>query len=261
MGRAVGGLGLDAAAAALAAAPHPLLIAADVDGTLSPLVPRADQAKLLAGAREAIEALLEHGVPIAILSGRGLADLRDRFDWPSGLRLVGSHGLEDSARPDVVLTAEERQRLQALTALADRAARSVAGTWVEEKVAGVAFHYRQAARASAGSLAAKRLEEHLERMEGVTVRRGHLVVEAAVRPATKAHAVEQLRVEFGAATVLYVGDDETDEEVFRALGPPATLTVRVGPGESAATYRLADPSEVVALLGGISADSCSGSPV
>ena len=57
MGRAVGGLGLDAAAAALAAAPHPLLIAADVDGTLSPLVPRADQAKLLAGAREAIEAL------------------------------------------------------------------------------------------------------------------------------------------------------------------------------------------------------------
>ena len=93
---------------------------------------------------------------------------------------------------------------------------------MEEKVAGVAFHYRQAAPASAGSLAAKRLDEQLERMEGVWVRRGHLVVEAAVRPATKAQAVEQLRAEFGAATVVYVGDDETDEEVFRAARSAAT---------------------------------------
>ena len=261
MGRAVGGVGLDAAAAALAAAPHPLLIAADVDGTLSPLVPRADQATLLSGAREAIAGLVEHGIPVAIISGRGLGDLRDRFDWPSGLRLIGSHGLEDSARPDIVLTAEERQRLQAVTALAARSTRSVDGTWVEEKVAGIAFHYRQAARASAGSLAAKRLEEHLERMDGVTVRRGHLVVEAAVRPATKAQAVEQLRAEFGIATVVYVGDDETDEEVFRALGPPATLTVRVGPGESAANYRLADPARWSPCCAWRSADSCSGSPV
>ena len=88
----------------------------------------------------------------------------------------------------------------------------------------------------------------------MTVRRGHLVVEAAVRPATKAQAVEQLRTEFGAATVVYVGDDETDEEVFRALGPPRRSPCASGPGESAATYRLADPSEVVALLRGISAD-------
>ena len=94
MGRAVGGLGLDAAAAALAAAPHPLLIAADVDGTLSPLVPRADQAKLLAGAREAIDGAggaRRYRSPSC--RAAGLADLRERFDWPSGLRLVGSHGL------------------------------------------------------------------------------------------------------------------------------------------------------------------------
>lgn len=247
MGRSFGGLGLDAAAAALAAAPHPLLVAADVDGTLSPLVPRADQASLLPGAREAIDGLLRQGVAVTIVSGRGLADLRAQFDWPEGLRLIGSHGLEDSATFDVVLTAEERQHLQGVRTLSERAARAVAGTWVEEKVAGVAFHYRQAAKASAGSLAAKRLEEQLERLDGVWVRRGHLVVEAAVRPATKAQAVEQLRAEYGAATVLYLGDDETDEDVFQALGPPH-LTVRVGPGESAAAYRLADPGEVVALL-------------
>lgn len=247
MGRAFGGLGLDAAAAALVAAPHPLLVAADVDGTLSPLVPRADQAALLPGAREAIDGLLRQGVAVAIVSGRGLADLRAQFDWPDGLRLIGSHGLEDSATYEIVLTAEERQHLQGVRMLSERASRAVAGTWVEEKVAGVAFHYRQATRASAGSLAAKRLEEQLERLDGVWVRRGHLVVEAAVRPATKAQAVEQLRADYGAATVVYLGDDETDEDVFRVLGPPH-ITVRVGPGESAAVYRLADPGEVVALL-------------
>ena len=56
--------------------------------------------------------------------------------------------------------------------------------------------------------------------------------------------------------MVYVGDDETDEEVFRALGP-RDVTVRVGPGRRRRTYRLADPSEVVALLSVAPADPCS----
>jgi len=258
VGRAVGGIGLEGASAALAASVPPVLVAADVDGTLSPLVPRADEAALLPEAREVLAGLIARRVPVAIVSGRGLDDLRHRFAWPAGIRLIGSHGLEDSARPAVVLTAEERQRLQAIQTLAQRATKSAPGTWVETKVAGVAFHYRQAASASTGSMVAKKLEEHLARMEGIWLRRGHLVLEAAVRPASKAASVEQLRQEAGAATVVYVGDDDTDEEVFRAFGPPH-VTVRVGPGETAAAYRVADPLEVVELLaplGDLSPSAC-----
>jgi trehalose 6-phosphate phosphatase len=235
-----------------------VLVVTDVDGTLSTLVPRANEATLVAGAQELLEGLVVNHVPVAIVSGRGLDDLRQRFAWPVGVRLVGSHGLEDAARPAIVLTAEERQRLQAVQGLAQRATKSAPGTWVETKVAGVAFHYRLAESASTGSIVAKKLEEHLARMEGIWLRRGHLVLEAAVRPASKAAAVEQLRQESGAATVVYLGDDDTDEEVFRVLGPPH-LTVRVGPGETAAAHRVADPLEVVELLaplGDLSHSAC-----
>ena len=105
---------LDAAAAAVAAAPAPVLVAVDVDGTLSPLAPRADQAVLAPGAADVLAALVAHGVPVAVVSGRGLDDLLHQFEWPGGLRMLGSHGLEDTAQQAVVPTAEERQRLQAV---------------------------------------------------------------------------------------------------------------------------------------------------
>ncbi len=247
MGRPVGGVGVDAVADAVAASAHPLLVAVDVDGTLSPLVRRSDQAVLVAGASDVLAVLASAGVAVAVVSGRGLADLQRQFAWPANLRLVGSHGLEDSATPDFVPTAEERQRLQALSTLAHRTAKAVQGTWVETKVAGVAYHYREATPASAGSIAAHRLGEQLSRMEGVWLRRGHLVLEAAVRPGSKPDAVGRLRHEAGAATVVFLGDDETDEEVFRLLAPPH-ISVRVGPGETAARYGLADPDEVVEVL-------------
>jgi trehalose 6-phosphate phosphatase len=253
VGRPIGGVAVEAVAGAAAAAPDPVLVAVDVDGTLSPLVPRADQATLLPGAAEALADLASHGVAVAVVSGRGLADLRNQFSWPSEIRLVGSHGLEDAAQPDVVPTAEERQRMQAVRSLAEKAARSVPGTWIEDKVTGLAFHYREAVSASKGSLAAQRLGELLERMDGVWVHRGHLVVEASVRPASKAVAIARLADEVGAGSVTYVGDDETDEEVFRALASP-NVTVRVGPGETAAQHRLADPAEVVDLLHRLASD-------
>jgi trehalose 6-phosphate phosphatase len=238
---------VEAALAAAAVALPSVMVAMDVDGTLSPLVPRADQAQLAPGAADALAKLVERGVPTAVVSGRGLEDLRQQFTWPAGLRLVGSHGLEDSAQRPLVLTAEERQRLQAIQALAERAAASVPGTWVERKVAGVAFHYRQAEPPSAGSVAGQRLAERFERLDKVWVRRGHLVVEASVREGNKAEAVAWLRSETGATTVVFAGDDQTDEDVFRAAAA-TDVTVHVGPGETAARFRVADITDVIELL-------------
>jgi trehalose-6-phosphatase len=52
--------------------------------------------------------------------------------------------------------------------------------------------------------------------------------------------------------VAFVGDDRTDEEVFAALGP-TDLGVRVGPGDTAASHRLADPQAVLAFLRSLTA--------
>jgi trehalose 6-phosphate phosphatase len=84
------------------------------------------------------------------------------------------------------------------------------------------------------------------------VKSGKSVVEVLARSTSKAVAVLALQREQGAAAVAFVGDDRTDEEVFAALGP-ADLGVRVGPGDTAASHRLADPQAVLAFLRSLTA--------
>jgi trehalose-phosphatase len=67
------------------------------------------------------------------------------------------------------------------------------------------------------------------------------------RSTSKADAVERLRRHYGRAVVAFAGDDLTDEEVFAGLGPH-DFGVRVGPGATAARYRLAGPPQVLEWL-------------
>jgi trehalose 6-phosphate phosphatase len=59
--------------------------------------------------------------------------------------------------------------------------------------------------------------------------------------------VTRLRGELGAAAVVYLGDDLTDEDVFRRLGP-ADVGIKVGEGETAAGHRVADTDGALAAL-------------
>jgi trehalose 6-phosphate phosphatase len=81
----------------------------------------------------------------------------------------------------------------------------------------------------------------------LTAKPGKDVLELAVTDADKGSALVRLRRELGARGVLYLGDDVTDEDGFRALGPD-DVTVKVGDGDTAATHRLADLAEVPAVL-------------
>src|SRR5690606_36240593 len=77
-----------------------MLLALDFDGTLAPIVPQPDQATLLPGARRAIQRLLDRAdTRIAIVSGRALADARERVGL-QGVYYAGNHGLEIEG-PDV----------------------------------------------------------------------------------------------------------------------------------------------------------------
>ena len=68
-----------------------------------------------------------------------------------------------------------------------------------------------------------------------------------MKEGNKAEAVAWLRSETGAATVVFAGDDQTDEDVFRAA-EATDVTVHVGPGETAARFRVADITDVIELL-------------
>lgn len=193
----------------------------DFDGTLSDIVNDPDTARPVAGATEALSKLAAH-CPVAVLSGRDLADVADRVGVP-GIWYAGSHGFELTA-PDGTHHQNDAAAAaipvleQAAGALRDQLG-SVAGVAVEHKRFGVAVHYRNAARDRVGEVAAE--VRAAGRRDGLRVTTGREVVE--LRPdidwdkgKTLRWVIDHLPAS-GSFTPVYLGDDITDEDAFDAV--------------------------------------------
>lgn len=234
-----------AVAEAVLSLPAPPLVGFDVDGVLAPIVAHAADAALLPGVLARLIQLAKH-VPVAVVSGRAVSDLA-RFGFPASIMVAGSHGAERRGLPLVPLSSVESTRLSRLRALAATAADEAGpGAWVEHKPTGVVLHIRES-EPRRGQAAADRLVGVGKLVAGAQVKQGHGVVELVARPASKATAIRTMWDESGASSVAYVGDDVTDEDVFRSL-TPGDLGIRVGPGPTAASRRLADPAAVTDYL-------------
>ncbi|SFL60195.1 trehalose-phosphatase [Geodermatophilus ruber] len=232
---------LTAALAALATR-RPLLVASDYDGVLSPLVGDPSAALPSPGIAEVLARLAaREGVVVALVSGRGVADLQAVSGFTGPYRWVGSHGAEFDGPLTGALAARRDALAQRLAPLVA----TVPGARLEVKPASVAVHVRQVADRPA---AAALLEQVCGQADpSLTMKPGKEVLELAVTDADKGSALRRLRDELGVAAALYLGDDLTDEDAFRAL-PPGDVTVKVGEGETAARYRVTDPAAVVAVL-------------
>jgi trehalose 6-phosphate phosphatase len=233
---------LDAALAAFARQ-RPLLVASDYDGVLAPLRDDPSAAVFEAGAADALLRLSRvDGVTVALVSGRGVGDLQATSGLSGDFRWVGSHGAEF----DGPLTGELAERRDQL---AERLAPLVArvdGAWLERKPASVAVHVRPVQDRAA---AARLLEEARGVVDSsLTMKPGKDVLEIAVTDAHKGAALRRLVDELGVAGSIYLGDDVTDEDGFRALGGPADVTVKIGEGPTEARHRVSDTVGAVALL-------------
>ena len=236
---------------------RPLLIGLDVDGVLAPIVPHADDARLSPGVAELLDQLDGvDGVEVAVVSSRSLHGLA-RFPFSPAITVVGSHGGEMSEGGPPALDPTEQARYHQIDRFAgDAAAAAGPGAWVEHKPLSVVFHVRQA-DPMRGSEALERLHTEVGGLDGVKAIAGSKVLEIFARPASKGDAIEMLRRRHEPASMVYAGDDVTDEEAFAALGP-ADCSVKVGPGDTAAAHRLADPDAVVDWLHGIAAELAEG---
>jgi trehalose 6-phosphate phosphatase len=232
---------LDRALSALAAR-RPLLLASDYDGVLAPLVDDPSAAVPSPGVAEALARLADvEGVTVALVSGRGVADLQATSGLTGRYRWVGSHGAEF----DGPLTGPLAARRDDLAELLRPLVAATPGARLEVKPASVAVHVRQVTDRSA---AAELLAEAEGRVDSsLTLKPGKEVLEVAVTDADKGGALRRLRDELGAAAVLYLGDDVTDEDGFRALGPD-DVTVKVGGGDTAARFRVGSPADALAVL-------------
>lgn len=237
----------------IAARPRPLLLGLDVDGVLSPIVPHADDARLTPGVPAVLDRLAAPSdVDVLVISGRSLAGLA-QFGFPPSIEMVGSHGGERSGI-DAELDAGERAALAAVVDLVEQAVdRAGEGAWLERKPAGAVLHTRQA-DPELGADAARWLLDGLDELDGtidgLTVKSGSSVVEALVRHADKGTTLREEATRVGAATTLFIGDDVTDEDAFAALGEH-DISIKVGPAETVAEFRLATTDDVLALLTGL----------
>lgn len=224
-----------------------LLIALDFDGTLSPLENDPMAARMLPAARAAVTALTSLPCTwVALVSGRSLSDLRviaEHHD-DSPILLAGSHGAEywtpsagvmepDDDPADIVL----RDRLRAA---AEDAVRGLPGVFIEPKTFGFGVHTRRASEEDAR--AAGDAVDAIVAAGAPNWRRrtGHNIVEYAFRDEGKDTAVAHLRDLTEADTVLFAGDDVTDEDALRSLRS-GDVGVHVGTGQAtAATVVVAD---------------------
>ena len=235
---------LGAALRAAAAAPR-LLVGCDVDGTIAPIAARPEDALVDPSALSALRDLAsQHGTTVALVSGRRLRDLRAMTRPDDSFVLVGSHGAEHDSHVALSPAAAQllEQLLRDLRAVAD----GVPGVLLEEKAAGVAVHVRLAGRSDAARVLAE-VEAGASRRRGVRTMHGKEVVELSVVDADKGQAIDRLRADSGADAAFYAGDDITDEWAFARLAG-ADVSVKVGPGETGARFRVTSTHAVPDLL-------------
>lgn len=223
-----------------------LLVAVDFDGVLAPIVDDPSTSAPLPAAAEALRTLAAlPDTAVAVLSGRRLADLEALTGLVDVARLVGSHGAEfgGGAAP---LDADARGRLAWLTTTLERIAAGRPGVYVETKPVSAVLHTRTASRPDAYA-AVREAEAVLDGVDGLHVVMGKEVVDVSVVAADKGTALTLVQHATAADGVFFAGDDVTDENAFRVLGP-GDVGVKVGPGETVAAYRVPDPPAFALVL-------------
>lgn len=226
----------------------------DFDGTLSAIVPDPAAATLVEGGAPALARLAEQ-CPVAIVSGRELADLRDRVGV-DGLWYAGCHGFELQAPDGTTYVHDAAPGAErALAAAAEELTRSLSaieGILVEHKRFAVAVHYRRVAPEHVGAVtAAVHAQAH---QRGLRVTGGRKVVE--LRPDMdwdKGTALQWILGHLVTPTLpIYVGDDLTDEDAFDAVEAEGiSIVVRHdenGDRRTAAHFALPGPEGVRSFL-------------
>lgn len=242
-----------------------ILLFLDYDGTLTPIVSRPENAALPDSVRTLLTGLLaSRRFRIAIVSGRALADIKNRVGI-GGIVYAANHGLEAEG-PGVkrVFFAEQKFRLL-LSEISVALKRIVAvfpGSQLEDKGLTLSIHYRRVDPKAAAAMRAAVLRtlKPYTAKNRIRLNKGKMVFE--VRPPVewnKGKFVMWLMKQWktactGGIAAVYLGDDVTDEDAFRALQGKG-LTVFVGRyrRRSAADYFLRGPEQVRGFLAGMRA--------
>jgi trehalose 6-phosphate phosphatase len=230
-------------------APENAALFLDFDGTLVDIVERPGDVRISARNLASLLVLAGRaGGALAIVSGRSVETI-DGFVEPHRFATSGVHGFEmrhpgaEVRRLEADLEGLERvvEKLQAFAEAHD-------GLIVERKPASVSLHYRQ--RPELGVVARDAVDAAVAGETGLRLLPGKMVLEVKAHRGDKGLAIEQFMAEapFAGRVPVFIGDDVTDEAAFRAVNGMGGVSIKVGDGETAAAYVLADTAEVARWL-------------
>lgn len=227
---------------------EPFQLFLDYDGTLAPFKPDPDKAYPAPGALAVITKLQDKGIEIIIVTGRHPREVRDKF-LPDYLPIAGLHGrLYLPARKNKLekMGPEVEPPPQKAVTLLHETSKERNNCWLEQKDGAFALHVSEGSPDFSEQLHDDLVK--LTKYSDWEVISGRKVIELRYGGWNKASAVKELRDP--EQMTIYIGDDRTDEDVFREISPPA-LTIYVkneGSIITKASYYLKDPGEVVAFL-------------
>jgi alpha,alpha-trehalase len=225
----------------------------DYDGTLTPIVSHPEKALLSNSMRQALQELVLQA-PVAILSGRDLDDVRQRVNI-GAIIYAGSHGFDIEGPRGLrkEMAAEFLPKLDMVEKELGKQLVEIPGARVERKRFSIAVHYRNMNESdvpkverAVSEVAARHRE--LRKMDGKKVYellpdidwdKGKAVLWLLETP-----GLERAKVR-----PIYIGDDRTDDDAFRALENSGTgILVSEQPRPTTASYSLKDPAEVERFL-------------
>ncbi len=224
----------------------------DYDGTLTPIVPRPEDAVLSPSMKSTVHQLSTR-VPVGIVSGRDLADVKGLVGLDNVI-YAGDHGfnIETPGKGDTGFSpaADQLAAVRRAAGNLRQPLQDIPGAWLEEKTYTLSIHFRETPEQQTDAvreLVAAQADEN-----GLRMTSGKKVFE--LRPGIDWHkgkAITWLRQELDLADTysLYMGDDTTDEDGFEALGDQGLgILVAVHPERTAAGALLTDTGEVELFL-------------
>jgi len=222
-----------------------VMVGLDYDGTLAPIVARPEKAILRRRTRALLQEVAR-SYPVVVISGRSQADVLGRLRGIGVAEVIGNHGIEPRHASRRYAEQVRRWRPRLVERL-----HAFRGVWVEDKLYSLAIHYRQSRekRAAREAILAAAADLGDVRLVG-----GKQVVNVLpVGAPHKGFALEKARDRLRCDTAIYVGDDETDEDVFGLVQPGRLLAVRVGAkAGSEASFYLRNQAAVDDLLAELS---------
>ena len=222
----------------------------DIDGTLLDIEGHPDDVHIGRAELDLVDGLHRAtGGALALVSGRPLAGI-DVLFHPLKLPIAGQHGAE--RRDSHGKRHRHKFPVEALHRAAVPVRKFVArheGLVFEDKGASVALHYRLAPNLASE---ARRIVDEAVRSAGgaLELQVGKMVFEMKPAGVDKGGAIEAFMraAPFSGRVPVFLGDDVTDEFGFRVVNRLGGHSVKIGEGETAARWRLANPTAAKAWL-------------